>query len=414
MPVDLFRPAIDRRSFLASAASLAFAPLASRDARAGAPPAKELKLVAAPARLPIVGGPYPETDVWCYSGQSPGPEIRVRQGDRVRIVVENRLPEDTTVHWHGLRVPNAMDGAPDVTQPSIQPGESFSYEFPVPDAGTYWYHPHAHSAEQVGRGLAGAFIVEEPNPLPVDRDVVWILGDWRLRRDGAISEDFNNPMEMSMSGRIGNTVTINGRVPSRFVVRSGERIRLRLVNAASARIFGLEFKDHRPFVIALDGQPIDPHSPDSGRVVLGPAMRVDLILDMTGAPGSSASVIDTFYQDLAYKLVELAYSDEPPLATRTAGAPATLPANTMPEPDLARAIRHDVTLTGGMMGGMGMGGGMGMMGHGGMWAINGVAAHGHNMKPILTLDRGKSYVFAIDNKTAWYHPIHLHGHSFRV
>jgi len=413
MRLHPLRPATDRRSFLASAASIALAPLLPGSAYAGAP-AKEFRLVAVPVRLPIAGAPYPETDVWCYSGQSPGPEIRVRQGDRVRIVVENRLPEDTTVHWHGLRVPNAMDGAPDVTQPSMQPGKSFSYEFPVPDAGTYWYHPHAHSAEQVGRGLAGAFIVEEPNPLPVDRDVVWVLGDWRLRRDGAISEDFNNPMEMSMSGRIGNTVTINGRVPSRFVVRSGERIRLRLINAASARIFGLEFKDHRPLVIALDGQPIEPHAPHGGRVVLGPAMRADLIIDMAGAPASSASVIDTFYQDLAYKLVELAYGDEPPLATRIAGMPSTLPANTMPEPDLARAFRHEVTLTGGMMGGMGMGGGMGMMGHGGMWAINGVAAHGHNMRPILTLDRGKSYVFAIDNKTAWYHPIHLHGHSFRV
>ena len=141
MPLDPLRPAIDRRSFLMSAASLACASLVLRDARAGVPAAKEVNLVAAPARLPIVGAPYPETDVWCYSGQSPGPEIRVRQGDHVRIVVDNRLSEDTTVHWHGLRVPNAMDGAPDVTQPSIQPGESFSYEFAVRDAGTYWYHP---------------------------------------------------------------------------------------------------------------------------------------------------------------------------------------------------------------------------------------------------------------------------------
>jgi FtsP/CotA-like multicopper oxidase with cupredoxin domain len=415
MRLHPLRPAIDRRSFLATAASIALAPLLPGSASADAP-AKEFRLIAAPARLPIVGAPYPETDVWCYGGQCPGPEIRVRQGDRVSILLENRLTEDTTVHWHGLRIPNAMDGAPDVTQPSIQPGETFLYEFTVPDAGTYWYHPHAHSAEQVGRGLAGAFIIEEPNPLPVDRDVVWVLGDWRLKGDAVIAEDFNNPMEMSMSGRVGNTVTINGRVPTRFPVRSGERVRLRLINAASARIVGLEFKDHRPLIIAIDGQPIAPHAPDGGRVVLGPAMRADLILDMTGAPGSSVSVIDTFYKDLAYKLVDIAYSDEPPRATRIGAPPATLPANTMPEPDLARGVRHEVTLTGGMMGGMEMGGGAmgGMMGHGGMWAINGVAAHGHAMKPILTLERGKSYVFAIDNKTAWYHPIHLHGHSFRV
>jgi FtsP/CotA-like multicopper oxidase with cupredoxin domain len=411
---------IDRRSFLIGTASLAAAAALPRDARPGSL-TREFTLMPAPARLPIVGAPYPETNVWCYDGQCPGPEIRVRRGDRVRIAVQNGLPEDTTVNWHGLRVPNAMDGAPGVTQTSIQPGEKFQYEFAVPDAGTYWYHPHAHSAEQVGRGLAGAFIVEEQNPPAVDRDVVWVLGDWRLRRDASISEDFNNPMEMSMSGRIGNTVTINGRVPTNFSVRSGERVRLRLINAASARIFGLEFKDHRPWVIALDGQPVEPYTPERSRIVLGPAMRADLIIDMIGAPGSSASVIDTFYQDLAYKLVELAYSDESPRSGVHANPPATLAANTMPEPDVGRAIRHEVTLTGGMMGGMGMGGGMmggamtgGMMGHGGMWAINGVAAHGHAMKPILTLDRGKTYIFAIDNRTAWYHPIHLHGHSFRV
>src|SRR6266568_1719023 len=282
---------LSRRSLLTGAAGIMVGTAMRPRIVRAAGTAGETRLMAAPSRAAIVGPDFPDTAVWSYNGAVPGPEIRLRQGERLRVVVENRLEQDTTIHWHGVRVPNAMDGVPDLTQPAIAPGASFVYEFPVPDAGTYWYHPHAHSAEQVGRGLAGAFIVEEPNPLPVDRDVVWILGDWRLRRDAAISEDFNNPMEMSMSGRIGNTVTINGRVPTRFEVRSGERTRLRLVNAASARIFGLEFKDHRPFVIALDGQPIEPHAPDGGRIVLGPAMRADLIIDMIGAPGSSASVI---------------------------------------------------------------------------------------------------------------------------
>jgi FtsP/CotA-like multicopper oxidase with cupredoxin domain len=228
-------------------------------------------------------------------------------------------------------------------------------------------------------------------------------------------------MEMSMAGRVGNTVTINGRVPDRFVVRSGERIRLRLINAAAARIFGLVFKDHSPLVIALDGQPIEPHAPQGGRVILGPAMRADLVLDMTGG---TAPVIDSVYERLSYKLVELRYTDELPLRAQPLAPPAKLPVNTMPEPDVADAHRYEVTLTGGMMGGMGMGGGMGgmmgnggMMGSGAMWAMNGVAMPAgdmRHMKPILTLARGKSYILAIDNKTAWYHPIHLHGHSFRV
>jgi FtsP/CotA-like multicopper oxidase with cupredoxin domain len=421
---------ISRRSLLMAGGALIGATMLPPRLQAASGPIMK-RLVAAPGRAALAGAPYPDTDVWCYSGQVPGPELRLRQGDRVRIIVENQLQEDTTVHWHGVRVPNAMDGIPHLTQKPIASGDSFVYEFALPDAGTYWYHPHAHSAEQVGRGLAGALIVEEREPPLVDRDVVWVLGDWRLKEDAAIAGGFNSPMEMSMAGRVGNTVTINGHVPDRFAVRSGERIRLRLINAAPARIFGLEFKTHRPLVVALDGQPVEPHAPDGGRVVLGPAMRTDLVLDMSGEPGSTVSVIDSFYEGLAYKLVDLAYTDEAPLRTQPLAPFAKLPPNTMPEPDIANAQRHDVTLTGGMMGGTGMGGGMGgmmggmgmgggmrgMMGGRSMWAINGVAVAEDDMadmKPILTLARGKSYVLAIDNETAWHHPIHLHGHSFRV
>ena len=435
---------LSRRSLLFAGGAVAIAAAAPRaQAIAAALVDKRLTAAAGRAALAGAGEPYPETSVWCYDGTVPGPEIRLRQGERLRAVVDNKLSEDTTVHWHGVRVPNAMDGAPYVTQPPIEPNGSFTYEFTVPDAGTYWYHPHAHSSEQVGRGLMGAFIIEESAPLPVDRDVVWVLGDFRLREDGSIAGGFDNPMEMSMAGRIGNTVTINGRVPDRFSVRAGERLRLRLINAAAARIFGLEFKGHRPLVIAFDGQPVEPHAPEGGRVILGPAMRVDLVLDMSAQPGSTTAVVDSFYDRLAYKLVDLAYGNEPPIRAQPLDRPAKLAANPISEPDLAHAQRHDVTLTGGMMSGMGgmMGGGMmgkggmgGMMGGGGMmgkngmgmggmmggrsmWAINGVAVPAGDMahmKPILTLARGKSYVLAINNKTAWYHPIHLHGNSFRV
>jgi len=405
---------VSRRSFLAASAAVTAAGLAPRWAAAG-PGVRELRLAAGLGRVHLVGGSDPETAVWAYNGAVPGPEIRLRQGDRLRVTVENRLAEETTVHWHGLRVPNAMDGVPHLTQRPIAPGATFVYEFDLPDAGTYWYHPHQRSFEQVGRGLYGPLIVDEPEPIEVDRDLTWLLDDWRLLPDAQISADFGNFMDASHNGRVGNTVTVNGRIVESFAVRAGERVRLRLINAANARVFGLEFQDHRPQVIALDGQPLAPHAPDSGRVVLGPAMRADLVVDMSGRPGERFTVADRFYRGLEYRLLDLVYDAAPPLRDHPPDAPLRLAANTMPEPDLATAERHDIAFGGGMMGGMmGRGGMRRGMQHAGIWSINGVAATGHLMEPFLTLQRGRSYLLAMHNDTAWHHPMHLHGHAFRV
>lgn len=215
-----FPPALSRRGFLAGSAA-AGAALSLQPAWADTHRAFTLRAASGRARL--VPEPWGESDVWCYGGTVPGPEIRVRQGDRLRIAVENALDEETTVHWHGLRVPNAMDGVPHLTQAPIAPGETFTYEFGAVDAGTFWYHPHQRSFEQVGRGLYGALIVEEANPPRVDRELVWVLDDWRLTQDAAISDDFGGFHDMSHAGRLGNTVTINGRVPDALPVRAGER-----------------------------------------------------------------------------------------------------------------------------------------------------------------------------------------------
>jgi FtsP/CotA-like multicopper oxidase with cupredoxin domain len=414
------RPFLSRRNFLAASGAAATASvLRPWHAQAGA--IADFRLIAQPGHAHLVGGSYPETAVWAYNNKVPGPEIRVRQGGHLRVTVENRLAEETTVHWHGVRVPNAMDGVPHLTQPPIAPGETFVYEFNVPDAGTYWYHPHQRSFEQVGRGLFGPLIVEEADPSQVDREVTWVLDDWRLLRDAQISDDFGNFMDESHNGRVGNTVTVNGRILETFAVRAGERLRLRLINAANARIFGLEFRDHQPIVIAVDGQPVEPHEPESGRIVLGPAMRADLVIDMTGRPGERFSVNDPFYRGLEYRLLDLVYDDAPPLREHSLDAPMRLAANTMPEPDLATAAQHEIAFSGGMMGDMGggmmpgmMGGMMGGMQRSGIWAINGVSATDHMLDPFLSLDRGRSYVLAMRNDTAWHHPMHMHGHAFRV
>ncbi|HET7910961.1 MAG TPA: multicopper oxidase family protein [Pseudolabrys sp.] len=430
-----FSFAITRRSVLLGAAGTAAAGALSKTGVASVA-VREIRLAAGPSRWPLVGKGRPEANVWCYDSRIPGPEIKIRQREPVRIVVENRLSEDTTVHWHGIRLPNSMDGVPGLTQPPIKPGDKFVYEFTPPDAGTFWYHPHADSLRQLGRGLAGALIVSEAASVSVDRDILWMLADWRLTPDAQIAPGFGNAMEAAMSGRVGNTVTLNGAIPTDEHVRAGERVRLRLVNSALARIMALRFEGHRPVVVAIDGQPCDPHEPKAGRVLLGPAMRIDLILDMQGEPGKRYRVIDDFYPELSYWLTNLTYGKEPPVRAHPLDAQVILPGNPLPQPDLTTAERHELKLQGGMMSGMGgmmgsggmMGGGMmggGMNGTGGMmgmsggatWSINGTSmtGDGHaNMQPLLTLTRGRTYILTLRNETAWWHPMHLHGHSFRV
>ncbi len=414
---------ISRRRLLQASAGLAFGALPLVRPTLAAT-GNEFRIEAAPGRASLVGRDGPHTAVWAYDGTIPGPTLRFKQGEPVRILVDNSLDEDTTVHWHGIRLPNAMDGVPGLTQPPIKPRETFTYEFTPPDAGTFWYHPHANSLEQLGRGLAGAVIVEEKEPVAVDRDVLWVLTDWRLTAEGGIASGFGNRMEAAMSGRVGNAVTLNGVVPDDQPVHAGERIRLRLVNTSLARIMALRFEGHRPVIVATDGQPCNPHEPEGGRLLLGPAMRIDVVLDMVGGPGRRYRIIDDFYEGLAYLLTHLAYTDDPPLRSEPLDAPLRLPPNPLPEPDLSSAERHELKLEGGMMSGMGMmGGGMmqgmgGMMGHGrAVWTINGTSMTGDGhagMPPLVTLAQGQSHVITLRNDTAWWHPMHLHGFSYRV
>lgn len=366
-------------------------------------------MAAAPNATSLVGAGHPKTSVFAYNGTIPGPNLRVRQGEPVEILVENRLDQDTTVHWHGIRLPFAMDGVPGLTQAPIKPGERFTYAFTPPDAGTFWYHPHANSLEQLGRGLAGALIVEEAEPVAVDRDLVWMLGDWRLTTDARIAAGFGNAMDAAMSGRIGNTVTLNGALPQDLHVRQAERLRVRLINSALARIMALRFDGHRPTIVALDGQPCDPHAPENGRLMLGPAMRADVVLDMTGEAGRRYAVTDEFYEGLEYRLLDLVYSAAPPIRGRPLGDVLRLPPNPLPEPDLSTAQRQELVLEGGMMSEAAPADGI--------WAINGTSMHGDGhagMPPLLELALGRSHVLTMRNDTAWWHPMHLHGHSFRV
>lgn len=379
-------------------------------------------LKPAPGLAPIMGAGQAQTPVLAYNGMVSGPVLRLAQGKLFQADVINGLDEGTTVHWHGISLPNAMDGVPGLTQASIKPGSSFHYAFTPPDAGTFWYHPHDHTAQQMGRGLAGALIVAEQEPPGFDRDVLWVLQDWELLSDNQIVDGFDNEMEGMMSGRIGTTVTINGMIPTPVSIRAGEQIRLRLINACLARFMALRFAGHRVVVMALDGQPVvQPFQPNGGLVVIAPAQRADLLLQATGEPGAQYPVTDEFYgNDESYKLVDLTYSGDPKLTIST--KPIILPPNPVPKPDLTNPVRHQLTIVGGGMSGMSMGsmmGGMGMMADGNsatpqIWGIKGPNGLNQGMAPILTLPLGRTAVITLINRTKWWHPMHLHGYSFHV
>ncbi len=421
MSIPMLSMPVSRRQVLSAALMAAGAAvLRPWPALASASGTREYSLELAPARVPMLDAATAPVDVWAYNAQVPGPVLRVKQGERLTVTVTNRLEEATTVHWHGLRLPNAMDGVPHLTQPPIEPGGRFVYAFDCPDAGTFWYHPHLRSHEQTGRGLYGALIVEDAQPPVVDRELLWVLDDWRVTKQGQLSDTFGDPHDIAHGGMIGNVVTVNGVLPTAVSLRAGERVRLRLINAANARHFALQFEGHHPQVIAIDGQPVEPHAPDGDLVVLAPAMRVDVILNAGGEPDSRHRVIDRFYRDMAYQVLELAYAPQ-----RLREAPpddaVVLAANPLSEPDLYAAEAHEIRFQGGMMGSLqgatvegrpvNM---MDAMRAGRAWAVNGVIATGHVHEPILELVKGRSYRLRLVNETRWHHPIHLHGHSFRV
>lgn len=413
---------LSRRDFLRlGAASCGALAMGARVAVAADP--KHATLQAGELRQAIRAGGAP-TNFWGFNGTVPGPLLRYRKGDSVRIVLNNALSVDTAVHWHGVRVPNPMDGVPYVTQNPVKPGEAFVYEFPLPDSGTFWYHPHQSSFEQVPRGLYGAFIVEEDRPIEVDRELIWVLSDVKVADDGLQIEDFGRILDVANDGRIGNEVLLNGQAAgaSRAIeVRSGERIRLRLINAAAARIFDLALDGHSMHVIAFDGQAVKPHVSD--QLLLGPGMRTDIVIDCMQVPGGRYVLNDRHRRSLG-PLATFVYADEAPLRGKPLGAPLQLEPNRLPEPDLGKATEHFIMFQGGMRGApvIGMVDGKPvrthelMERHGLAWTMNYTARHEHSLmhEPFLHLKRGEHVVLRMINDTDFVHPMHLHGHFFRV
>nr|WP_315898787.1 multicopper oxidase family protein [Tateyamaria omphalii] len=343
---------------------------------------------------PVTAQVLPEgeglTEMLGFNGSMPGPEIRAVQGQPISINVENGLDEGTSVHWHGIRLDNHMDGVPILTQDLIDPGDTKTYSFVPPDGGTYWYHSHYISHEQVARGMAGPLIVAEDTPPDVDDDITAILADWRLDQDGRLTDEFTDMHSVAHAGYMGNFARA---FLSQATVRIGDRIRLRLINAATNRIFPLELSGATGVVVALDGMPLAEPRPFAG-VVLAPAQRADLILDVSGQIH-----LEMPTRQGPYNLAKITVDGTN--NARRAGAIVPLSPHNLPKP--SEPTQHLVlTMMGGAMGGR----------HGGdnIWAFNNVSDL--QPEPFGSFERGETAQVTLVNDTSFPHGIHLHGHHF--
>lgn len=404
-----------RRRFLKTSALAGLSPLLPQAAFAQSQRSRDL--VAATSMLQLAPDVFPQTEVWSYDGVSPGPEIRLAQGARVQKRLVNNLPEGTSVHWHGIRIDNAMDGVAGLTQDPAQPGETFDYDFQVPDAGTYWYHAHSRSYEQVGRGLYGPLIVEEAVAPDVDRDEVLVIDDWRLDGEtAALIDSFEDAHDRSHAGREGNYFTTNSRPDYALDVKQGERLRLRVINAANGRIFSLVTAGLDGWVMAYDGMPLETPEKLDGVFLLAPGQRVDLFVDVIAEQGESA-YLARVEDDQGYALAALvvtAISDAEPR-----GAPTPLPPNPMMDiPDLTDATPVTLNMAGGAMGNLQSANLDGtelsaqdLSDANMFWSFNGVV--GLTDTPLARLSLNEVVRLKIVNDTAFAHAMHLHGMHFR-
>jgi multicopper oxidase len=391
---------------------------------------RDVTLTAAPTTLAL-GDRTVET--WAFGGTVPGPELRLTAGEVLRARVVNDLPEPLTVHWHGIALRADMDGVPDVTQEAIAPGASFTYEFTVPDPGTYFYH--SHSGVQLDRGLYGALVVADPaEPGPAaDVDVPVLLDDWldgtgtdpdRVLDDltggdaaqgmGMAGHDMSG-MEMgepSPDAPLGTDtgdvayplLLANGRpatAPQEVAVAPGARVRLRLVNAGADTPFRVAVAGSALTVVATDGFPVQPFETDTLIIAMGE--RYDVLVTAPASGAVPVVAVPEGRQGQALVVLRAGPGPAPdPLA-----APAELTGRLLSLADLrpAAAVQlaarppdrtYRVELTGDMAAYD--------------WRIKAPAPDGTT----LPVREGERIRLEIRNTSMMWHPVHLHGHTFQV
>ena len=362
----------------------------------------DYELIAAPVDMELVPGHV--TPAWGYGGQAPGLELRCRQGERLRVRFINKLEQQSTIHWHGIRLPLEMDGVPYVSQAPVLPGEYFDYDFICHDAGSFWYHPHTTSAEQLGRGLVGPLIVEEREPTGFRHERTLSLKTWHVDEQGAFTP-FSVPREAAREGTRGRLTTINGEPNPTLELPAGQVVRLRLINLDNTVTYRLNLPGGEARIYALDGNPVQPR-PLGKEYWLGPGMRIDLALKVPAA-GQELSLRNG---PLRLATLKGSASNEAP-----GDWPPALPANPVAEPDLAKAetLRFNFEWAAALASPADEAAGRYKY-----WQINGQAWDINDKtcadRPIATLKKDGHYIFVLRNMAQYQHPIHLHGMTFKV
>lgn len=422
-------PSITRRAVLSGIAGAGMAAVAGRSSSGEEAVTtgrravtRDITLVAQERRLALPALPGRDLPLLVY-GDQPFRTIRAVKGDRIRARLENRLADHTSIHWHGVRVANGADGVPWLTQAPTRPGESYTYDFVPPDAGTFFFHPHCDEIGQIGRGLEGLLIVRnESEPYAVDH--VLAVRDWRVDLQDGGFLPISTDQGAAKAGTFGTLRTVNGAERPDFPVPAGEYARIRIMALDPTRIMEIGIEGAEAAIIAIDGFAVGPLPLRSWR--MGMAMRLDIAIRLNGK-GDTAQLVDYFgAEPLA-------------LATFTAGGegmtvgafdPPALAAHGLAEPDLDRAETIPFTFSASSIAGAvpvpitlpdgrvfdpadGL-----CLSSRTFWAINRTswpgAGAGGLPQPLATLTRGRSYVFELTNTTPHTHPIHLHGFGAKV
>ncbi len=398
---------ISRRHFLYSTgASAAVAGIGFKKLHANQP---DYHLIAATLDHEIMPNIVTK-GVMSFAPNGPPPILRMKQGQAVTIDVTNKLSEATSVHWHGIRLPNDQDGVPYLTQWPIMWGESQRYQFTPPDAGTFWYHPHCNTLTQMGRGMTGLLIVEEANDPGFDADIPLNLRDFRILPTGEFTSQFK-PRQAARGGTAGLVKTVNWQVQPVYDMPAGGLVRLRLAATDVTRLYKIDLIGAEQKLLALDSHPVpENYHPDP--LLLGAGQRADIAVRV---PDQEGQLLTLVHKSGTGEEVLARFRVIGTSSKRSLKEISPLPVNPVAEPDLENAEIIPFVF-GWAPGGEQKSSICGTLGYT-FWSINRHAWEGDTPQApgaLATLKLGKSYIFRLRNETVYTHPIHLHGLTFKI